>query len=309
MKKIYYKWICMLIVLGVTVNLHAQQDPQFTQYMFNTMSINPAYAGSKGHAVITAIGRTQWTGFKGAPDTQNLSYDTPLGYSKLGLGFNLMNDKIGPSQEIYFDTNISYTLEIGLEGNLAFGLRLGGRMLNVDWSIGKTTDQEDGFTNNINGKFLPTIGAGLYYHQEKWYVGLSIPNFLRTEHYDQKLENSRQLAEERMHFLLMGGYVFEISDDVKFKPAVLAKGVYGAPLSLDVSANFLFHEKFRTGLAWRWGDSVSALLGFQVSESLLLGYAYDLTTSNYNVTNTGTHEVMLRYEIIKDYRIRSPRFF
>ncbi|WP_348736364.1 type IX secretion system membrane protein PorP/SprF [Tenacibaculum sp. 190524A02b] len=302
------KFICMLGICFIT-NTQAQQDPQFTQYMFNTMSVNPAYAGSKGHAVITAIGRTQWVGFEGAPDTQNLSFDSPLGESGLGLGLNLVNDKIGPSHEIYFDGNLSYTVETGQEGNLAFGLRLGGRLLNIDWSKGETVDSEALFANNISGKFLPTVGAGIYYYEPQWYIGLSVPNFLRTEHYDRNLEEVQQVAIERMHFFLITGYVFDVTESIKFKPAALVKAVSGAPLSLDVSANLLFNEKFRIGLGWRWDDSISALLGFQVTDSLLIGYAYDLTTSNYNVTNSGTHEIMIRYEILKELRYKSPRFF
>ncbi|CAL2074952.1 Type IX secretion system membrane protein, PorP/SprF family [Tenacibaculum sp. 190524A02b] len=298
----------MLGICFIT-NTQAQQDPQFTQYMFNTMSVNPAYAGSKGHAVITAIGRTQWVGFEGAPDTQNLSFDSPLGESGLGLGLNLVNDKIGPSHEIYFDGNLSYTVETGQEGNLAFGLRLGGRLLNIDWSKGETVDSEALFVNNISGKFLPTVGAGIYYYEPQWYIGLSVPNFLRTEHYDRNLEEVQQVAIERMHFFLITGYVFDVTESIKFKPAALVKAVSGAPLSLDVSANLLFNEKFRIGLGWRWDDSISALLGFQVTDSLLIGYAYDLTTSNYNVTNSGTHEIMIRYEILKELRYKSPRFF
>ncbi|MGG8496531.1 PorP/SprF family type IX secretion system membrane protein [Tenacibaculum sp. TC6] len=306
--RLFSRLICLLGICLIT-NTYAQQDPQFTQYMFNTMSVNPAYAGSRGHAVITALGRTQWVGFEGAPDTQNLSYDSPIGYSGLGLGLNLVNDKIGPSHEIYFDANLSYTIETGDEGNLAFGLRLGGRVLNIDWTKGKTIEDETLFQNNINGKFLPTVGAGIYYHEYQWYIGLSVPNFLRTEHYDQKLDNVTQTAIERMHFFLITGYVFDLNENIKFKPAMLLKGVSGAPLSLDISANFLFNEKFRAGLAWRWDDSISALLGFQATDSLLIGYAYDLTTSNYNVTNSGTHEIMLRYEIFKELKYRSPRFF
>ncbi|WP_435262223.1 PorP/SprF family type IX secretion system membrane protein [Tenacibaculum sp. nBUS_03] len=299
---------CILGICLIT-NAYAQQDPQFTQYMFNTLSVNPAYAGSRGHAVITALGRTQWVGFDGAPDTQNLSYDTPIGYSRLGLGLNLVNDKIGPSHEIYFDGNLSYTVDTGELGNLAFGLRLGGRILNIDWTKGRLVKDEALFARNINGKFLPTIGAGIYYHEPEWYIGLSVPNFIRTEHYDKKLASTTTTAVERMHFFLIAGYVFELNENIKFKPAALTKIVSGAPLSLDVSANFLFNDKFRAGMSWRWGDSMSALLGFQATDSLLIGYAYDLTTSNYNVTNSGTHEVMIRYDIFKEYKYKSPRFF
>ncbi|CAM1364708.1 conserved exported hypothetical protein [Tenacibaculum litopenaei] len=306
--KLLSPWI-LILCIGVSTLAYAQQDPQFTQYMYNTMIVNPAYAGSRGHGVFTALARTQWVGFEGAPETQTLSYDTPLGVSGLGLGINVMNDKIGPSHEIYFDANMSYAIETGYDGNLAFGLRLGGRVLNIDWSKGRLVDDETLFDNNINGRFLPTVGAGIYYYTPEWYLGISVPNFLRSEHYDQNLEAKTLTAVERMHFFMIAGYVFQLGEDVKLKPAALVKAVSGAPVSIDLSANVLFSDRYRAGLGWRWGDSISALLGIQVSNALMIGYAYDLTTSNYNVINSGTHEVFVRYELVQEYKYRSPRFF
>ena len=299
--------IFTIVVFGF-VELFAQQDPQYTQYMYNTMSVNPAYAGSRGHTTITALGRTQWVGIDGAPDTQTLSYDSPLGYSGLGLGINLVNDIYGPAHETFIDANVSYTIQTSDEGNLAFGLKLGGRLFNVDFSKGFAKQQNDQSLVNVNNKFLPTLGAGLYYHTEKWYMGLAVPNFLQTDHYDDTL-NGGTVSQERLHFFLIGGYVFDLSESVKFKPSFLFKGVSGAPVSLDVSANVLFNETFRLGLAWRWDDAISAMAGFQVSDGLNIGYAYDLTTSNYSNYNSGTHEIILRYEIFKDGPIKSPRFF
>ncbi len=308
--KSFLSIILICVCLFESFDTMAQQDPHYTQYMYNTMSVNPAYVGSRGHATITALGRTQWVGFDGAPDTQTLSYDTPIGYSGLGLGINLVNDKIGPSHETYLDGNVSYTIETGEEGNLAFGLKLGGRLLNVDWSLGNISDggNDDAFNQNIVNKFLPTIGAGIYYHESDWYIGLSVPNFLSQEHYDAD-NVIGETAVERLHFFFIAGFVLDLNESIKFKPAALLKAVSGAPLSLDISANFMFNEKFRLGAAWRWGDSIAALLGFQASESLYIGYAYDLTTSNYNVANSGTHEVLLRYEIFRQEKMKSPRFF
>lgn len=303
------KILLSIIGIGVFINTYAQQDPQYTQYMYNTMAVNPAYAGSRGHTVLTALGRFQWVGFDGAPNTQNLSYDTLLAFSKIGLGVNLVNDQIGPSSEIYFDVNGSYTVETGMKGNLAFGLRLGGRLLSIDWNKGRSVDPNDPTFVPINSRFLPTVGAGIYYHEPEWYIGLSVPNVLRKEHYDAN-NKIGEIAVERLHFFLITGYVFDLNENTKFKPALLFKGVSGAPVSLDVSANFLFNEKFRAGAAWRMGDSISALLGFQVNSFLHIGYSYDLTTSNYNVANSGTHEIMLRYEFLEGkIRYRSPRFF
>ncbi len=323
--------VVFCFVVCLVRDLEAQQDAQFTQYMYNTMSVNPAYAGSRGHTTITGLGRTQWVGFEGAPDSQTLSYDTPLNYEGLGLGISLVNDELGPSEELALDGNVSYTIETGEDGNLAFGLRLGGRLLNIDWSKGRDAYSSEGkgidpmFAYNINNRFLPTVGAGIYYYKPNWYIGLAVPNFLKTDHYDvnskdiQTAINNvtdpnfrkdvKRLAEERLHFYLITGYVFDLTDDIKFKPAALLKGVSGAPLIADLSANFLFNERFRAGLSWRWDDSVSALLGFQASRSLYVGYAYDLTTTNYRVTNSGTHELILRYEIFGDIAMKSPRFF
>ena len=157
-------------------------------------------------------------------------------------------------------------------------------------------------------RFLPTIGAGAYYYEPSWYVGIAVPNFLTQEHFDQEIAVG-EVAIERTHFFFIAGLVLDLTDDIKFKPALLFKGVPGAPLSLDVSASFLFVEKFRAGLGWRWDDSIAGLLGFQASESLYLGYSYDLTTSNYNVVNNGTHELLLRYEVFRQGRLKSPRFF
>ena len=307
MNKIVQNLIMLgLIFTGAT--LYSQQDPHYTQYMFNTMSVNPAYVGSTGHGVINLLGRVQWVGIEGAPQTFNLSYDTPLGYSGVGLGFNLVNDVIGPSRETYIDANVSYTVRTSNEGNLSFGLKLGGRLFNIDWTKGIYRDKGDEQLEAPINRFLPTIGAGVYYYTHKWYLGLSVPNILRTEHYDDTLAGG-SVAVERMHCFFIAGYVFDLSESVKFKPALLTKVVSGAPLSLDVSANFLFNEKFRSGIAWRWDDSISALLGFQVSRSLSIGYAYDLTTSNYSNYNSGTHEFLLRYELFRPQTVKSPRFF
>ena len=227
--------IVLMLVAGIK-NTYGQQDPQYTQYMYNTMSINPAYAGSNDFLSITALARSQWVDVNGAPETQTFSLHTPIRYSGLGFGINIINDKLGPSQEVYFDANLSYTIRTSEEGNLAFGLRLGGRTLNLDWTKGNFQNPADViFNTNIENKFLPTLGAGFFYHTEKAYFGVSVPNFLRTEHYDDFLEST---ALERLHYFFIAGYVFDINESIKFKPAAIAKVVAGAPLSVDLSANF-----------------------------------------------------------------------
>ena len=292
------------VIMGTS---YAQQDPNYTQYMYNTMSINPAYAGSKEVFSAAVLSRSQWVGVEGAPKTQSLSFHFPVNYSGVGIGMNVINDKLGPSQEVYFDGNISYTVRTSTRGNLAFGMRLGGRLLSLDWSKGIYKNPNDVvFNQNINSKFLPTLGAGLYYHTAKFYLGISVPNLLRTEHYNDFIEST---ATERLHYFGIIGYVFDVNDNLKFKPSAITKVVSGAPLSFDASANFLFYDKVTLGFAYRWGDSMSGLFDIKVFENLNIGYAYDLTTSNYRNYNSGTHEVILRFEVAKGTKLKSPRFF
>lgn len=306
--KSIFKSVVAFVALWISLGVSAQQDPQYTQYMYNTMIINPAYTGSKGYTTITGLARTQWVGFEGAPDTQTLSYETLLGFSRVGLGFTLTNDEIGPSKEISFDGNASYSIQVTEKGNLAFGLRLGGRLLSIDPTKGNPKHQGDSELPVINSKLLPTVGAGIYYYTDKFYLGASIPNFIRTQHYDDTL-NGGNVGVERFHLFGVMGYVFDLSESIKFKPASIVKAVQGAPVSLDVSGNLLFNEKLAIGLAWRWGDSVAGLIGFHATDRFYIGYSYDLTTSNYSNYNSGTHEVVLRLNFFKNNGIVSPRFF
>jgi len=298
--------IIIVFTLLFYTEVNAQQDPQYTQYMYNTMSVNPAYAGQREVLSATGLYRTQWVGIDGAPETLTFGIHTPLRNQRIGLGVNILSDKIGPSKETFFNANFSYTIPLNEnDTKLSFGLKGGFHLLDTDWSKGQYQNPDNAFKQNLS-LFSPTIGAGLYLHSYDWYLGLSVPNFLTTEHYDDFQES---FATERMHFFLIGGYVFDISESTKFKPAFLIKAVSGAPLIADISANFLFKEKLNLGLAWRWNDSISALAGFQISDDLFIGYAYDLTTTNLNNYNSGSHEIMLRFEPRKAIRILSPRFF
>ncbi len=293
MKRIRFFIVFVFVFMS---KINAQQDPHYTQYMYNTMSINPAYAGSRDHAFISALARTQWLGLEGAPNTQSLNFDSPIGRG-VGMGVNIINDVIGPSKEISVNTNWTYTIDVSQDSKLAFGVRFGARVLSIDWSQGTYYHETDPIYKMNFYKALPTLGTGIYYYApQKWYVGLSVPNFLRSESYNQELSKSRvQFAMDKLHAYVIAGYVFSISDDIKFKPATLIKIASGAPLSVDVSANF-YYNRFNAGLAYRSNDSLSALLGFRITDSLSIGYAYDLTTSNYRISNRGTHEVVLQFQ-------------
>ncbi|SKB87577.1 PorP/SprF family type IX secretion system membrane protein [Maribacter arcticus] len=304
----------LLLVCGTVV---AQQDAQYTQYMFNTMSVNPAYAGSRGQLSIGALYRSQWVGLEGAPKTQTLNIQSPIRNSKLGYGVSIVNDQIGDGvvQETYFDAVISYTIDVSAEGKLSFGLKAGGNLLNLDFTKLRNFDSEPVNSDNIENRFSPNVGVGLYYHAERFYAGLSAPNLLQTEHFDnsqQEAGSVQFLSKERINFYLITGYVFDLNGNLKFKPALLTKVVGGAPLQVDMSASFMFNEQFTFGAAYRWDAAVSAMAGFQISDQFMIGLAYDRETTDLGGTqfNDGSFEVLLRYELVKSFqRLVSPRFF
>lgn len=292
---------------------HAQQDSQYTQYMYNTMNINPAYAGSREAISIFGMHRTQWVGLDGAPVTNSISINTPINNSNIGLGLSVINDRIGPSNDNRVAVDFSYTIHTSYRYKLSFGLKASGNLLNVDFTKLDVFDPSDPrFQNNIDNKFTPNIGAGIYLHSDKLYVGISAPNMMENEYYEEMagVYSETYIARERINYYLIAGYVFDLNYNLKFKPSLLTKVVEGAPLQVDLSANFLFNEKFTAGLAYRWDAAVSAMAGFQVSNGLFIGYAYDAETTKLANYNSGSHEIFMRFELFKNYsRIASPRFF
>ncbi len=313
-KKIFQTLFLILAFIGM---VQAQQDAQYTQYMYNTMSVNPAYAGSRGQLSIAALYRSQWVGLDGAPKSQTLNLHSPIRNSKLGYGISIVNDNIGNGvvQETNFDGVISYTLDVSREGKLSFGLKVGGDLLSLDFAGLQNFDNEPINGNNIENKFSPNFGLGIYYHSNSFYAGLSAPNLMQTEHFDnsQRDANSVQfLSKDRINFYFITGYVFDMNQSLKFKPALLTKVVGGAPLQLDLSASFLFDEKFTFGAAYRWDAALSAMAGFQITDQFMIGLAYDKETTELGGTqfNDGSFEVFLRYELLKSFqRLISPRFF
>ncbi|MFC5045951.1 type IX secretion system membrane protein PorP/SprF [Aquimarina hainanensis] len=317
MKKKYI--IIIAILLFAAEHIYSQQDAQYTQYMYNTISVNPAYAGSRGVMSISGLHRSQWVGLDGAPRSQTLSMNTPVGESnRVGLGISIVNDEIGPTQETYFDIDFSYTIPTSDVGKLSFGLKAGGHLLDVDFQrLSKFDINDPNFENNIDNKFSPNIGIGFYYHTNRFYLGLSAPNLLETEHFDESAtvgndDSSTFVAKERINYYLITGHTFDLSDNVKFKPALLTKLVFGAPLQVDLSASFLLYEKVSLGAGYRWDAALSGMVGFQISDGLMVGFAYDRETTELGkaVFNDGSYEVLLRFELFKKYnRMLTPRFF
>ena len=316
--KIRNKFLGLLtLVLLYMGEINAQQDAQYTQYMFNTISINPAYAGSRGQLSAAALYRSQWVGLDGAPTSQTFNLHSPIRNSKLGYGISVLNDEIGDGavQETYFDAALSYTIDVSREGKLSFGLKAGLNVLNLDFNRLRNFDAEPVSVENIENRISPNVGLGFYYHTNKFYAGLSAPNLVETEHFDNSQTDANAiqfLSKERINFYLITGYVFDLNGNLKFKPALLTKVVGGAPLQVDLSANFMFNDKFTFGAAYRWDAAVSAMAGFQISEQFMLGLAYDRETTELGGSrfNDGSLEIFLRFELVKSFqRLVSPRFF
>jgi type IX secretion system PorP/SprF family membrane protein len=299
--------ILLFVLVFTGLVSYAQQDAQFTQYMYNTININPAYAGSRGVLSIFGLHRTQWVGIDGAPTTNAFSVNTPFNNSRVGLGVSFVNDRIGPTTENNISVDFSYTIPVNEQTKLSFGIKGSGNIFSLDANDLNPQDPGDDHLQNVDAKFRPNVGAGVYLHGDKFYAGLSVPNFIRTTQY---ADNDFSINQEEINYYLIAGYVADLGPNVKFKPALLTKMVLGAPLQIDASANFLLYEKLTLGAAYRWSAAFSGMVGFQITDGLLIGYAYDHETTELRHYSSGSHEVFLRFELFnKVDRINTPRFF
>lgn len=309
-------YIFTIVALSCVLSF-AQQLPQFSQYMFNTISVNPAYAGSRETISLVGLHRSQWVGLEGGPSTQTLSIHSPLKNEQLGLGLSIINDQLGYENFVFMYGDFSYTINTSETTKLAFGLKAGFTHYNLD-TVG-FLDQEqvytDPFFSDISSRWNPNIGVGLFLHSNRWYVGLSAPRILNTDYNLRGNQDAgpEYLALERIGYYLTGGYVFELNENLKLKPSTLLKVTNGAPVSFDINANLLFFEKFWLGGAYRYNQDTStigALADFQVSQQLRIGYSYEYFLSDLRPYTSGTHEILLMFEVYKPRkRIKSPRYF
>lgn len=291
-----------MLFLGVSF---AQQDAQYTQYMYGTTTINPAYVGSRNTLNILLSHRSQWIGLEGAPVSQLVSINSALG-EKQGIGASLFRDEIGPARTTSFATDYSYSLQLNREDlKLAFGIKAGIHALSVNFNklnIYNPTDPV--FEENIRNRISPIIGAGAYLYTDKWYVGLSIPNFLQTRHFSNTTIS--RTTKQSMHCYAIAGYVLELNEDIQMKPTTLLKATGGAPLSIDISTNFIFYSKFSLGFSMRINGEISSIGSFQISEQFMLGYSYDYSFNDFGKFNNGSHELILKYEL--PIRKRRPKY-
>lgn len=285
--------LSIFLIAFAFITVSAQQQSQYTQYMYNQMAYNPAYAGSQESTIVFGHYRTQWVGLDGAPKTGSFSINSPISEMGHGLGISIINDEIGPTTTTGFDVNLSYALEMENSDMFYFGIKGGGTNLEVNYTVLKLLHPDSELTGVLS-QFSPTIGAGVYYQSDQWYAGLAIPNFLQTKFFD---DVKQSLASTRMHYYLHGGYIFDINENLLFKPAGVLKAVSGAPLSFDLSANFLINETFTIGAAYRVSSALSGLVAFKISESATIGYSYDYETTSLSNYSRGSHEFFLKFNL------------
>lgn len=299
-------YLVILFTLLTSILCFSQQDSQYTQYMYNTTLINPAYAGSREVLSAFILHRNQWMGLEGAPVTNNFSINSPIGDSNFGIGLNFVNDKIGPVSENEISVDLAYFIQISENYKFSIGLKGTANLFDLDVNKLRIFDPTDPQFQNVKTEFSPNIGAGAYLFSDKTYFGLSVPNFFESYRYN---DNNIEISKQKLHLYFIAGHVFKISDNIDFKPALLSKIVEGATIQADVTGNFLFFDKLTLGAAYRWNAAVSALAGFQISDSWFIGYGYDLETTKLANYNSGSHEIFLRYELFNKTKISAPRFF
>lgn len=311
---IYHKIIALFSIALVSLQSFGQQDPQFTQYMYNMSVINPAYAtADEGMLNLGGLYRTQWVGIEGAPKTGTFFAHTPIN-QKIEAGISFTNDNIGDvvtENNIYAD--FAYVLPAGADGKISFGLKAGFTFFNTNFNgfvlQSGNTSTDIAFNDNIS-KTFPNIGIGAFYFTDRYYLGLSAPNMLTTKHIETE-NGIKSTGVQSVHYFLTGGYVFDLSSTLKFKPSLMFKGVAGAPVSVDINANFLLYDRFEMGASYRVDDAVSLLFNFGVTPDFRIGYAYDYTISEFSNSNTGgSHEIILLYDVdLSKKNLKSPRFF
>lgn len=309
-KRLYIFVLILFIGVSSINKTHAQQDAQFSHFMFNPTSVNPAYAGYRDALSIFLLHRSQWMNIEGMPTTQFFSVHSPLKYNKVGLGVNLLYDKIGPTTEIYTNADFSYTLSLKGNNKLSFGLKGGFHILNVDINKLKPKDDSDPtLLEAIDHKFLPQIGAGMLFRTNKLYLGMSVPNFIQSKHYDS---SSNYIAKELINYYFTGGYLISLNENLKMQPAFQFKMIEGAPVQFDISTNFMFKDKLSLGVSYRMSAAVSGLISYRLKKDLIIGLAYDYETTKLAQITPGSYEFILRYEIANLRKINkflNPRFF
>ena len=318
MKNLNIKKTYILLLLAIVVNTlffnisaKAQTEPMYSQYMYNMLGVNPAYAGNREATSLNFFQRRQWVGLSGAPQTTSMSIDGASNNNKFGWGVQLYDDKLGVEKADGANLMFSTHIQISQKGVLSGGLSIGLMNYRIDLMNvqGRYTPSDPAFYSNFN-KWLPDVGLGIYYNTDKFYVGLSVPNVLKSRLTAFDVMNSGIQKVNSTHLFFTLGYVFDVNDDVKIKPSTMIKAVGGAPIELDLNTNLWLKDFIGIGCSYRTGDAIVAMAEAQINENLRFGYAYDMTISPLKYYNDGSHEIMIRYEFGKDKsKVKSTRYF
>ncbi|MCB0514479.1 MAG: type IX secretion system membrane protein PorP/SprF [Chitinophagales bacterium] len=314
MKKIL---LSLFICLFFLPEVKAQQDAQYTQYMFNSLLYNPAYAGSRDALSATAFYRKQWLDIEGAPRTISLAVHSPVFNDKVGLGFSLENDQIGVINQNRIFTDYSYTIAMSNGGKLAMGLKAGITLYDARWSTVITSTEGDPVYGNDVNLVLPNFGAGLYYYSDRFYAGFSVPHLLKNKLESEESNDVEKISREELHVFTTAGFMIPLSENLKLKPSFLVKYVPNAPVATDVNVNFLLKDMLWLGTAVRSNmsnsfevSSINFNVMVQATPMFRLGYAYDYATSALSSYTRGTHEVMIGYDLIREKgKVITPRYF
>lgn len=312
MKLYYIAFACALMLVFSAQKAFGQQEPQYTQYMFNMLSVNPAYAGTSESLNMLLMSRIQWVGLEGAPRSHTFSAHTPINNKKIGVGASIISDNIGPVRNTYINLNYSHRVKLNESLTLALGLKAGINNFNLGLQDLRLTDEtvtDQAFQHDVSNNFRPNIGTGAYLYHETFYVGFSVPKLLKTNL--KANEGQVPVSQLKQHYFLAGGYVHQLNSEWRLKPSVLTKFVNGAPPSADITAQALYQDKYWLGCTYRVGDALAFLLNMQINEQLMVGYAYDVTLSGMNNISNGSHEIMVSFDFkgLTSNKIKSPRFF
>ncbi len=301
-------------LLLATGMLRAQQDAMFTHYMYNTLAVNPAYAGTSEALTVTALHRSQWVSFPGAPKTQTITMHTPLRNNTMGLGLAVVNDKIGPMNTTGAYADYSYILKLNERSSLSFGLSAGVNYMQAGLSTLNLDQKNDqSFQQNINSNLLPNFGFGTYYRTKRFYAGISTPKLLENNFKTNSISGTTKLATEKRHYFFIAGGVMKLSEEVEFRPTSFLKITYGAPIEADVTGSFILNKRLLVGAMYRSGDALGFLAGYFINNQFHIGYSFDWSYGNNRTFryNQGSHEIMLTYDFIYNdkEKVRSPRYF
>ena len=304
MKKNNLYRILFVILASISFEINAQQQVMFSQYMFNNLAINPAYAGSQESLSMTALMRYQWVGLEGAPNTQTFSAHTPFEKKRIGVGLLILHDKIGVTDQTGVYGSYAYKIPFS-QGELSLGLQAGFTHYNARFSEVSTSDPtfQSGDINEIH----PNFGVGVFYSTDRFYAGISAPQLVQS-----KFDKNNQSSNSKIvrHYFIQGGYVFDLSQNLKLKPNALIKMVEGAPVEFDLNANLYFQEFVGLGLSWRSMDAIVMIFQLQITDKLQFGYSYDFGTTAIRQVSLGSHEFYLNYRLsFSKSKIITPRYF